>query len=128
MSRLVLPVVIVFSFVSQMGFASETQYMDVNLDWFAKNTTRIYSLISEVHVIMEGETEATILKSELSGAVKMATDCEKFDVDNKYTNNVYYYKHEESLGPKDPGYSNWFEGKKLNGKVIKRVIDYCFAN
>lgn len=107
---------------------TKTQFIDVQkgIDWLSQNTTRIYSLVTEIDVLDEQTQITSNIKSEFLSP-KTSEECEKYDVENKYT-NYFYYSHTEEAKKDEAGYSSWFEGKKMNGKVIKKVISFCFAN
>jgi hypothetical protein len=107
---------------------SKIQFIDVQkgMDWLSENATRIYSLTTEIDTLDEQTGITANIKSEFISP-KTSEECEKYDVENKYS-NYFYYSHTEEVKKDGPGYSSWFEGKKLEGKVVKKVISFCFAN
>lgn len=116
--------------VSQESLRADViNYVDVTkgMDWLTENTTRIYSLVTEVEYIDDATKEVLSIKSEFNPPVN-AEGCESFDVENKYSNYFYYNPPAEIADPKKAPYSSWFEGRKLPGKVISKKITYCFAN
>ncbi len=93
---------------------------------FDENMTRIFSLVTEIEYIDESSNQTIKLKSEFSGP-NNDQDCENYDVDNKYS--AYYFLQPTEIAQADkPPYSNWFEGRRLPGKVVKKTTIYCFAH
>jgi hypothetical protein len=109
--------------------AEVINYVDITkgLEWLTENTTRIYSLVTEVEYIDDVTKKVIPVQSEFTAPMS-AEGCESFDVDNKYSNYFYYNPPAETTDPKKAPYSSWFEGRKLPGKVISKKITYCFAN
>lgn len=115
--------------VSLFSISARAESVDsekVSLEWLMENTTRIYSLVSEIEYEFEGRTY--IQKSNLAPFVIRARDCSRFDVDDKYTKGLFFKGGVvEEVGPNGPGLSNWIDDIKVIGTVTKRKLDYCFA-
>ena len=125
-------VVITLSFVSNFAFANEVektyQFVEVSkgLEWLSKNATRIASVTVE-KVYKDEATGAEVqVQSEIMAPLS-AEECQNSDVDDKYT-NFFLHVSEETVDVKKAGLSRWFDGKKLNGPIVKQIVVYCFAN
>ncbi len=112
----------------QTATSTDAEFIDVEkgMSWLSKNSNRIYSLVIEVDVLNESSGKTTTIKSEFVSPSK-SEDCEKYDVDKAYT-NYFYYSHTEDLNTNEAGYSAWFEGRKMDGTIVKKTIAFCFAN
>ncbi len=113
----------------------KTYYVEVvkGKEWLLENTTRIYSLVTTVSYIENGTKEPKEVTSEFSAPMG-PEGCEAFDVEHTYSNYYYFVQPEGKYNlpneKKSGGlpYSNWFEGRKLDGDVDGKIVTYCFAN
>lgn len=97
-----------------------------NLEWFISNTTRIYSLVTQVEY-MDSITKEKMTKVSEFSSPNDASDCEVFDVNKNYTEYFHYKSIEQLNTNTSSGFSNWFEGVRLSGPVMQKEIVYCFA-
>ncbi len=105
-------------------------YVDVakGLSWLQQNTVRIFSMDVDVTYKSVGSQELSVIKSEDSAlAPKDASECGKYDVEDKYS-NYFYYVHQNIVEDKELPLSNKFDGYKIDGSVIKKTTVFCFAN
>lgn len=104
------------------------QFIDVSrgLNWLDKTATRIASVVTEVQYRDENTNEIITVKSEII-VPHTPEACQNYDTKDEYTNFFHFLSIEE-VDPSKGGYSRWFEGQKLNGPILKKLVTYCFAN